>query len=143
MIAGKVKDVPSAKKFMHDFLIKKMDDDEKVMLKEWLTKQDLTDDEWMTEFATGAVRCTKNWDGFLEGPDVLHSDWGFVPKDLDEEHRKPVLIVESDKDDLGESMNKWLQENYANSRIKKVHGGHIAGMFYMDEIWRELLEMGT
>jgi hypothetical protein len=141
VIGAKVKDVPAAKKFMHEFMVSHMDDDEKRRLGGWLEGRALTEDEWIGRMAEGAVRCKQNWDGFLEGSDVLHSDWGFVPRELDEEHRKPVLIVGSSQDDLGSEMIAWLKDNYANSAVKVVPGGHIASLFYMDEIWRELLAM--
>lgn len=138
---SKVKDVPAAKKFMREFIVSPMDDGERRLLEGWLEGRGLTEDEWVGRMAQGAVRCTKNWDGFLEGSDVVHSDWGFVPRELDEEHRKPVLIVGSDKDELGRDMIAWLKENYANSAVKMVPGGHIASLFYMDEIWSELIAM--
>ena len=141
-IQSKFKDVETVKKFFHDSMISHMDDEEKARFEIWLKEQKLTQDEWITNLAKNAFRCTKNWDGFLEGSDVLHSDWGFVPKELDEDHReKPDLIFGSDNDDLGWRMNEWLVGNYRNARLKKIHGGHVASLFYMDEIWREMLEM--
>jgi hypothetical protein len=141
VISSKMKDVASAKKFMHEFMISHMDDDEKKTLEGWLSKISLTEDQWIEKMAVGAVRCSQNWDGFLEGSDVLHSSFGFVPKELDKDHQHPVLIIGSDKDELGQEMNKWLKENYANSAIKTIHGGHIAATFHIDEIWKEMLTM--
>jgi pimeloyl-ACP methyl ester carboxylesterase len=141
-LAPKLKDEASAKNMMHDFLVAKMDGNEKKLLEKWLQDRGLTQDQWLERLGQGAMRSTKTWDGFLQGSDVLHSDWGFEPSKLDEEHRgKPVLVVASNDDELGHAMYKWLKDNYANSALKVIPGSHISSMFHQDEIWGEMLYM--
>ena len=141
-LAPRLKDEASAKQMMHDFIVAKMDGDERVLLEGWLADRRLTQDEWTARLGKGAMQSTKTWDGFLEGSDVLHSDWGFEPRKLDEEHRrKPVLVVASNDDELGHGMYKWLEENYANSALKMIPGSHISSIFHQDEIWGEMVQM--
>ncbi|PTB64980.1 alpha/beta-hydrolase [Trichoderma citrinoviride] len=74
--------------------------------------------------------------------DTIHSDWGFDPRTLDEEHStKPVLVVGSKNDHIGGSTNDWLVANYKSAiKLKLLPGGHISSLFIMDELWRDLIE---
>lgn len=71
---------------------------------------------------------------FPGGPGRVALKLANFSEELNEEHQKLVLTVGSDKDDLGGGMDQWLNENYADSKLKIVHGGHIAALSYMDEI---------
>ena len=121
-------------------LIDKMDGAEKLMLDQWLETNGQSKDDFVDQMARGMIRCCDNWDGFMEVSDVMHSDWGFKPKELDDQHAsKPMLVVGSTKDRVGGSANNWLVDNYKSARLKSVPGGHISSLYYMDEIWRELI----
>jgi hypothetical protein len=73
---------------------------------------------------------------------VIHSDWGFDPAKLDEEHAsKPILVCGSEKDGMGGATNGWIVENYKCSKLWVVPGGHLSGLFYLDEIWEKVFEM--
>jgi hypothetical protein len=133
----------SAQEFMDKCLWSKMGKEEQVKL-ETFTREELhiTPEQFKANMAEGAMKCTANWDGFIEGPDVLHSDWGYDPSKLDADHAgKPVLIVQSDQDELGMWMGRWLGEKYGNAKVKVVEGGHLAALFESNQIWRELLDM--
>ena len=75
VMASKLKTVDGAKAFLHQMLFSKMDDDERGMLAECLRKRDKTEDGFVEELAHINVRSCRNWDGFMEVSDVLHSDW--------------------------------------------------------------------
>ncbi|SPO01207.1 uncharacterized protein DNG_03954 [Cephalotrichum gorgonifer] len=142
VLASKFKTIDGAKSFLNMSLFSKMDDDERKIFAQFLDKKGKTEDELISTMAKGIVRCGEQWSGFHEVSDVIYSDWGFEPSKLDDEHSsKPMLIVGSDKDPQGGSTNEWMGANYKSARVKTVPGGHISSMFYMDELWRELLEL--
>ena len=140
-IGSKLKSLDGAKTFLRQTLLDKMDNEEKLTFSQWLVKNDLTEDAFVDQMAQGTIKCCKNWDGFMEVSDVIHSDWGFDPKELDEQHAsKPILIVGSSADHLGGSTNSWMVDNYRSVKFKMVPGGHISSLFYMDELWKELID---
>ena len=140
VIGPKLKSLDGTKTFLQHMLIDKMDGAEKLMLDQWLETNGQSKDDFVDQMARGMIRCCDNWDGFMEVSDVMHSDWGFKPKELDDQHAsKPMLVVGSTKDRVGGSANNWLVDNYKSARLKSVPGGHISSLYYMDEIWRELI----
>lgn len=140
MVGFNLRTVDGAKKFLHQTLFQRMDDNERLRLKQWLLDNELSEDEFVEKMARGAVENCHNWDGFMEVSDVIHSDWGFEPKTLDYQHAsKPILIVGSEADQIGGSTNDWLVDNYKSSSFRLLPGGHISSLFYMDELWRELI----
>ncbi|ORX71721.1 alpha/beta-hydrolase [Basidiobolus meristosporus CBS 931.73] len=143
VIGSKMKSEDGAKQFLRQTLFDLMDEDEKKAYREWLEKKQITDDEFIGRMARGAVTCCKNWDGFLEVSDVIHSDWGFEPACLDEEHAsKPMLVVTSDKDTIGGATNSWLLANYKGAKAKNIPGGHISSLYYMDDIFQDIIKDG-
>ena len=67
--------------------------------------------------------------------------WGFEPKNLDEEHNKrPLMIVAATGDPLGSHMPNWLKENYRNSTLTWLEGGHISAAYSMSALWAELFD---
>jgi pimeloyl-ACP methyl ester carboxylesterase len=140
VIASKMKTLEGAKQFLHHTIFSHMDEDEKVIFAKWLEKEGGTEDGFVEDMATGAIRACDNWDGFMEVSDVLHSDWGFAPAQLDEQHAKPMMVVESEKDHLGSSTCGWIAENYKAARLKKIPGGHLSALYYLDDLWSEFIE---
>lgn len=138
-IGSKMKTEDGAKTFLRNTLFDMMDADEKKVYAEWLKRKEVTEDEFITRMARGCVTCCKNWDGFLEVSDVIHSDWGFEPSTLDEEHSKPMLVVSSDKDQIGGATNSWLVANYKRAWAKTIPGGHISSLYYMDDIFGDII----
>ncbi|KEF56163.1 uncharacterized protein A1O9_07744 [Exophiala aquamarina CBS 119918] len=140
VIGSKLKTLDGAKGFLRQTLVDNMDEDEKKVLTRWLEENALTEDAWLDQMARGTIRCCQNWHGFMEVSDVIHSDWGFQPQQLDEHHAsKPVLVVGSSKDQIGGGTNNWLVDNYRSATYKSLPGGHISSLFYMDEIWRDII----
>lgn len=139
-IGSKMKTEDGAKAFLRQTLFDMMDQEEKKVYAEWLQRKGTTEDEFITRMARGAVKCCKNWDGFMEVSDVIHSDWGFEPVRLDSEHTsKPMLVVSSDKDHIGGATNSWLVANYKSAKAKTIPGGHISSMYYLDDIFQEII----
>lgn len=142
VIGSKLKSLERTRDFLNQTLVNKMDDEERSKMKIWLQENDLSEDEFVDQMAKGSMKCCRNWDGFMEVSDIIHSDWGFNPRLLDDEHAsKPVLVVGSEGDQIGGSANTWLVENYRSAALKSIPGGHISALFYLDELWRDLLNM--
>ncbi|EXJ70363.1 uncharacterized protein A1O5_06431 [Cladophialophora psammophila CBS 110553] len=141
-VGSKLKTFGGAKAFLQQTLIHNMDEEERSTFSQWLEKSCVTEDAFLDQMARGIIKCCRNWDGFMEVSDVIHSDWGFEPKELDDQHAsKPLLVVGSKADQIGGSANNWLVENYRSAKLKLVPGGHISSLFYMDEIWEEIVGM--
>jgi pimeloyl-ACP methyl ester carboxylesterase len=141
VIASKFKTLDGARIFLRQTLIDKMDKDEKSMLAQWLVKDGRTEFEFIDSMARGAIKSCHNWDGFLEVSEVIHSDWGFEPARLDDEHAtKPLLVVGSENDHLGGSTNDWIVANYRSASLKIVPGGHISSIYFMGEIWQTMID---
>ncbi|KAJ5217859.1 uncharacterized protein N7469_011484 [Penicillium citrinum] len=140
-VGRQLKDLNGAKDFLYKTAINRMDTNEKIAMECWLEKNRLTEDELVNEMAKGSMECCLNWDGFMELSDIIHSDWGFDPRQLDDQHAsKPVLLVESTADQIGGSANSWLLKSYRSARLKEVPGGHSSALFHIDEIWKEFIE---
>ncbi|KAG0708443.1 Alpha/Beta hydrolase protein [Suillus ampliporus] len=79
--------------------------------------------------------------GFMLMTPLLHSDWGFRPDALDEEHSRPrvLLAVSKDDDTCPMAYAHYLAANYKNARIKDIDGGHLSVEYQMDELWAEFL----
>ncbi|KAJ5683508.1 hypothetical protein N7462_006673 [Penicillium macrosclerotiorum] len=141
-VGFKLKTAAGAKAFLRQTLIDIMDDEEHATFQSWLKENGLTEDAFVESMAQGMTRSCQNWDGTMEVSDVIHSDWGFEPKALDETHAsKPVLVVGSSADRIGGATNDWIVENYKSASLKVIPGGHISSLFYMDEIWQEMINL--
>ncbi|KAL7815505.1 Alpha/Beta hydrolase protein [Trichoderma gracile] len=141
-VGSKLKSVEGATQFLKATVFDNMDDEESQIFKDWLQKHQFDEHTVIEKMAQSTVKCCQNWDGFMEVSDTIHSDWGFDPRTLDEEHSsKPVLVVGSRNDHIGGSTNDWLVASYRSARkLKLLPGGHISSLFFMDELWRDMIE---
>ncbi|KAL7947107.1 Alpha/Beta hydrolase protein [Trichoderma barbatum] len=140
-IGSKLKSVDGATQFLKQTLFDNMDNEEKQIFHEWLQKNTFAEHTVIERMARGTVKCCNNWDGFMEVSDIIHSDWGFDPRALDAEHSsKPVLVVGSKNDHIGGGTNDWLVSNYKCAKLKLLPGGHISSLFFMDELWEEMID---
>jgi pimeloyl-ACP methyl ester carboxylesterase len=143
-LAPKLSTTARAQKLVRQLLFDKMKEDEKEVFARWREEQGVSDGELEQEMATNMVRSVaKTWEGFYSVTSILHSDWGgFHPDGLDEEHsRHPVLIVASKGDTRApSSMADYLAVKYKNATLKILEGGHIVSLFYLDEIFTDLLK---
>jgi pimeloyl-ACP methyl ester carboxylesterase len=144
VFARQLATLDGALSFLRSALFDKMDPAEQAKFDEYLAHQGEgeTKDDFIRNMAGTVLRSVKNWDGFMEVSDAIHSDWGFKPDELDEQHAsKPVLVVGGDQDELGNKMNEWMVNNYKNAKGRTIPGGHVSALFYQDELWAQLLEM--
>jgi hypothetical protein len=135
--------VDKAEKFIRGFLFDGAPPEERAAYARWRESRGQVEGELERRMAENVVKSiSKTWSGFLEMPDVLHSDWGFSPKLLDEEHtaERPIYIAASTEDELGPDMANWLKANYKNSKLKWIPGKHLSTHFEMDNIFAEMLE---
>lgn len=143
-MGGKLQTLEKAETFIREQLFDKMEGEEAAAFKKWKEENNVAEGQLEREFATNMTRSVQNsWEGYLEMADVIHSDWGFQPKNLDDEHNaRPILIVSSEGDTMApDAMAKWLAANYKNNRSRSVSGGHIAALFHMNELWKDMLEI--
>ncbi|KAG7442973.1 uncharacterized protein BT62DRAFT_342032 [Guyanagaster necrorhizus] len=136
-----LKTVDKAEAFIRSNLFDKASEQEREAFLKWRDSEGVPEGQLERETAEDAVASmSKTSAGFMEMSDVLSSDWGFRPDSLSEEHtRRPLLVVASSDDDLGTDMAKWLVENYRNSQLKWVPGGHISTTYHARAIWREFM----
>ncbi|PPQ77306.1 hypothetical protein CVT25_010889 [Psilocybe cyanescens] len=141
---GKLQSVEDAEVFVREKLFDTMQAEEKDAFNKWKEDHGKQEGEVEREFAGNMVRSVaKTWDGYLEIADVIHGDWGFKPDALDEEHtRRPILIVGSEGDTMApDAMAKWLAATYKNAHLRSINGGHLAALFHLNNLWKELLEL--
>ncbi|KAF7329902.1 AB hydrolase-1 domain-containing protein [Mycena kentingensis (nom. inval.)] len=120
---GGPKGVERAEKFIRGFLFDKAPPEEKEAFRLWRDKQGLEEGEFEREMALNIVKSIeKTTAGFVEVSDVAHSDWGFVPKELDAAHTdgRRVVIAASTEDELGPDYANWLKENYKNATLRTI-----------------------
>ncbi|XWX02387.1 hypothetical protein V2A60_010424 [Cordyceps javanica] len=142
-VGSKMGSVEGAERFLRRTVFDVMDTDEKEAFRAHVDGQGETEDEFIARLARSTVECCKNWDGFMEVSDVIHSDWGFEPAALDAAHCKPLLVVRSADDIIGSMNSGWLAANYKNATSKTIPGGHISSMYYMDAIWDEMITLAS
>ncbi|TFK74638.1 alpha/beta-hydrolase [Pluteus cervinus] len=131
-----------ATKFIRETLFDKMSKEEKVELAEYHKKNGFAEGHLQSKFGLNSWRSVnKTWAGFTEVNDVLWSDWGFVPKEIDAEGLgRHVLVVAAKGDELAPNQQAdWITENYRNAELKMIEGGHLAGIYHLDEIWAKFL----
>ncbi|KAJ7355728.1 Alpha/Beta hydrolase protein [Mycena albidolilacea] len=143
-LSMKISTVDKAEVMIRQLLFDGAPPEERTAFAQWREQRGIKEGDFETRMATNMVKSiSKSWAGFIEIADVVHSDWGFRPDQLDEDHTRgrPILIAASAQDDLGPDMANWLKENYKNSRLKWVPGKHLSTFYEIDNLWAELLAM--
>jgi len=133
-MGSKFKTVDSAEQMLRSVLFDKMDEAEKEKFAAHCQKVGFTPDEFIKTWATDSVKSVENgWEGFKQCAAALHSDWGFAFP-LDAEHaRGKVLIKVAKSDDLGSGMGEYLAQNYVNAEFLTCEGGHLSGVYTLNE----------
>ncbi|KAJ7100156.1 Alpha/Beta hydrolase protein [Mycena belliarum] len=145
-IAGlslKLNTVDKAEAFLRQLLFDSAAPEERAAFAKWRDSYGLEEGVLERKMAANMVKSiSRSWAGFIEVADVIHSDWGFCPNQLDDEHtiNRPMMIAASQQDDLGPDMANWLKANYRNSTIKWVPGKHLSTLYEMDNLWAAMLE---
>ena len=133
-MGSKFKSIDSAEQMLRQILFDKMDEAEKEKFAVHCQKLGTTPDEYVKVWAKESVKSVENgWEGFKQCAVALHSDWGFTFP-LDDEHaRGKVLIKVARGDELGSGMGIYLSQNYANAELITCEGGHISGIYTLNE----------
>ncbi|KAF9782861.1 hypothetical protein BJ322DRAFT_1073122 [Thelephora terrestris] len=133
-MGSKFKSVDSAEQMLRQILFDKMDETEKEKLEAHCQKLGTTPDKFVKTWAEESMKSVENgWEGYKQVAVALHSDWGFTFP-LDDEHaRGKVLIKAANNDGLGSGMAKYLAQNYANAEFVTCEGGHISGIYTLNE----------
>ena len=142
MIHRQTKTLEGAEQFIRSNLFNNMKEEESVAFEKWKKDNGKVDGQVEREFAENMMKSVQyTWEGCMETADVIHSDWGFNPAILDEEHNKrPIFLVSNDGDTMAPDANaKWLAASYKNSRYRSISGGHLAGMYHMNDLWSQFL----
>ncbi|KAJ6531625.1 Alpha/Beta hydrolase protein [Mycena vulgaris] len=145
-LSMKFSTVDKAEVFIREFLFDSAPPEERAAAAKWRVAHGLEEGVFERRMAANLVKSiSKTWAGFIEVPEVLHSDWGFRPELLDDEHTKgrPIMIAASTGDELGPDMANWLKANYKNSKLKIIPGKHLSTVYEMDNLWAELLQDGS
>jgi len=143
-LKNKLNTPEKAESFVRQALFDKMGKEEKAKFAKWREETGRGEGEVEREFGQNMMRSVQvSWEGFMEMADAIHGDWGFAPNKLDDEHNsRPILLVASEGDTMApDAMAKWLAANYKNAHYRSVNGGHLAGMYHLNEMWKELFEL--
>ena len=134
VMGSKFKTVDSAEQMLRQILFDKMDEMEKEKFAAHCQKVGITQEECIKTWAEGSVKSVENgMEGYKQCAAALHSDWGFTFP-LDAEHtRGKVLIKVAKGDELGSGMGEYLAQNYANSEFTTGEGGHISGIYNLND----------
>lgn len=135
-----------AEAFVRQNIFNKMDEEEKATFARWREETGRREGELEGDFGRNMYRSVQEtWDGFFDMADVANGDWGFKVTELDEEHcsdKRPVFIVAAEGDKMAPaSMAKWLATNYRSGHLRMITGGHLSGIYHLNELWKEFLEM--
>ncbi|CAA7259547.1 unnamed protein product [Cyclocybe aegerita] len=130
--------------FIRETFFNKMGDEERAAFTKWSQDNDRTEAQVERDLGDNMYRSVEEtWDGFLEISNIIHGDWGFNPGSLDEDHAKrPIVIVASEGDTMApDGMAKWLAATYKKAHFRSVSGGHLASLFHLNDLWKDLLAM--
>ncbi|KAG1753900.1 Alpha/Beta hydrolase protein [Suillus paluster] len=142
VLARKMATIEGAEAMLREILFDRMDQAEREVFARWSEEHGKIPEDTVRNMAENVVKSiSKSWEGFLLTPPLLHSDWGFRPDALDEEHSRPRVLLTASKDDHMSPVAyaHYLAANYKNARIKDVDGGHLSILYHMDEVWAEFL----
>ncbi|KAJ8595298.1 alpha/beta-hydrolase [Rhizopogon salebrosus TDB-379] len=134
--------IEDAETSLRENLFDRMDQAERETFERWCEERGRALGETERGMAENLVKSvSKSWVGFMLMSPVLHSDWGFRPDELDEEHSRPHVLITASKDDHSTppAYAHYLAANYKNVRIKYVDGGHMSLLYYLNEVWAEFL----
>jgi hypothetical protein len=144
VIAPKLKTVKSSEALARRILFDVMGEDQRRRYADWRaadsvnrgTEPGILERQW-GEMMHKSVQNT--WAGYFDVVPVLHADWGFDPRLLDDEHisDKRILVVSTDEQRLPRGAATWLVAAYKNSWLRHIDGSELAGLWEMDSIWAE------
>ncbi|KAG2122471.1 Alpha/Beta hydrolase protein [Suillus clintonianus] len=137
MLARKMATIEGAGARLRETFFNRMDQAEQEMFARWSEKHGTVPENVVRRMGEGCVKSvSKSWEGFMLTLPLLHSDWGFRPDALDEEHSRPRVLLTAGKDDHMTPVTyaHYLAANYKNARIKDIGGGHMSMLYKNDEL---------
>ena len=140
-IQRKVHNIDEAKTFLREHIFDQMDDEEKAKLHKWEEERNKPSG-WVLETMARnmCLSISKTMAGFDTVAQVLHSDWGFDPKQVPSSPKRKVLIIATKGDKIAHmEMSTYLVESYPNAELQILDGGHLASFFEIDEIIKNWL----
>ncbi|CAF3872457.1 unnamed protein product [Rotaria sp. Silwood1] len=140
-IQKKTRNIEEAKGFLRKQLFDQMDDEEKASLRKWEEEKNKPSG-WLIQRMSRnmCLSISKTMAGFNDIPRVLHSDWGFDPKNLPSSPKRKVLIITTHGDKMAHmEMSTYLVESYPNAEIQIFNGGHLGALFEFDTIVKNWL----
>ncbi|KAF8914074.1 Alpha/Beta hydrolase protein [Gymnopilus junonius] len=141
---SKLQTLEKAETFVREEIFGPMGEEDNTVFDEWREEQGVGKGAVQCKIAKNMCRSVQEtWDGFFEMPDVMHTDWGFRPDTLNEDHnRRPILVIGSPGNAMApDTMAKWLAANYKNCHYRSVSGGHLATLFHMNDMWKDLFAL--
>ena len=143
LFRSKVDSPQHAAEFIHQFGFQKLDPSERQAYEKWKETRGLEEGEaekGIGQSVHHSVATT--WEGFLKVPSVVNSDWGgYDPRSIHSDRKVPVLVVMNNGDRDHKLMGEWLVRNMKDCTARYDAGGHMASMFFMDEIWAEFMSL--
>ncbi|CAF0883261.1 unnamed protein product [Rotaria sordida] len=129
---------PSIRRLMGSFIKKKV---QKAKLHKWEEERNHPSG-WILETMARnmCLSMSKTMDGFNTVAYILHSDWGFDPKNLPSSPKRKVLIIAGKGDKIAHmEMSTYLVESYPNAELQILDGGHLASFFEINVIIKNWL----
>ncbi|KAG1755835.1 Alpha/Beta hydrolase protein [Suillus lakei] len=142
VLVRKLSTIEGAEASLRETVFDRMDQAEREAFAKWSEERGKVPEDLVRKMAENVLKSTsKSWEGFMLTPPLLHSDWGFQPDALDEEHSRPRVLITASKDDHMSPVAYayYLAATYKNARIKHIDGGHMSVSYHMDEVWAEFL----
>lgn len=146
VLARQVKSEAMAERFLRRLLFSKMSEEEREQYRRWRETRGITEGQLEKEMAANTMRSIhQTWQGFLDIPTVYHSGWGgVIPSGVDKDYESgtlpPVYVVAASRDHtVPVSTAEWVSRAYKNSELRLVDGSHLSLLFYLDELWKEVL----
>ncbi|KAG6911703.1 hypothetical protein DXG01_007953 [Tephrocybe rancida] len=133
-----------AEAFLRGELFGHMGAGERGAYEAWLEGTRRTEGEFIRDLAGVVVRSVdggRGWAGFVGMSDVVYSDWGFRPDELDAEHTRGKMMIVASRGDRTTpvGMGMWLAGMYKGACVEVLDGGHAASLYYLDGILSRFL----
>jgi len=116
---------------------------EEQQFQEWVEKNNTTKEAMLNRMGKNALLSIhKSLEGFSEVSNVMFADWGYKPQDINKEGGtfRKILIAGAKEDNLAHiAMQQWMAKNYNGSELKVLEGGHLTGLFKLQDLLEPFL----
>lgn len=149
VLLSKSKSEAVAEGLIRRMLFSQLTESERERYHSWRDVRGMMEGQYEKELAANMVRSTeRTWDGFLDIPMVYHSGWGGVDPSAAANLKDyqgvasppPVYLISASRDHIvSHRVAEWLANAYINSSLRVIDGSHLSIMFYLEELWKEIL----